>query len=171
MDIEGFNNRMVYLGGPIDLVGFDEAGDWRQGAAEILARRAYATFDPFAAFSNVARDLHGHQVMAINRTAIQVCGMFFARFESESIGTSRELEICRQFGKPVFLWCRQQKEYARLEKAISTSDCMLILEPYLGDALRVAVNHMEAHARKAEEELGQLMFEINEPQSEEDDPA
>lgn len=98
--------RMVYLAGPIDMAAPDAAYDCKQFRAEAKQRLMdcnISSFDPSAAFYWSLFREDGILMVSINKAALQLCDAMLAYLPQgvETIGTARELEICKQWGKRI----------------------------------------------------------------------
>ena len=131
---------LVYLAGPIDNVGHNEAGMWRQSVSEILKRHGIACYDPFGAFRNVEKSVHAEAVNSINMTALDVCDIVFAYFNPDviSIGTSMEISISKH---PVYVWCTKKEAAEKLLSAfVLGNNVRVVYEQFLNDAIQFMID-------------------------------
>lgn len=98
--------NLVYLAGPIDDVGSEEAVAWRASATSRLTAGGLSIFDPSLAFTVAAGDYDvrrlGGKFIPINRGAIWNSDVVLANCLNERLfETVREIEFARKAGIPV----------------------------------------------------------------------
>ncbi len=128
--------RLVYLAGPIDDIGREEAIAWRASLGHWLSKHGISSFDPVGAYRVANIPSIAQQVVTIDKFAISQCDALVAYLggKGRAFGTIREIEHAREMGKRVIVVAD------RLESAFS-HDVEVV--PTLGGVIRALTGEDE----------------------------
>lgn len=90
---------LIYLAGPMDGVGLDEARSWREDAQSRLSAIGCGTFSPAHAYSSPYYIKEA--IQDLNREAIIRSAGMLVNYGPKAFGTLREIEAARLLDKPV----------------------------------------------------------------------
>jgi hypothetical protein len=96
---------MIYLAGPVDGIGADEANTWRDAVSSAFPNVLF--FHPQLAYRN-ANMHNAHLMTHMNKHAIRCSNGVLVNLtgEGRGFGSIREIEFAREQGKRVVVACR-----------------------------------------------------------------